>query len=125
MAETVTSSEIAELRQGLAVLHLDILLHKGFSGSARWKAERGVDVALPEFEAAGRVLGEIAWSDGVRPAVENFEGALAGYRKAISNFDSTRETFFRTLLIDALWALKEALFGWPQEHTVQDVTPWM
>ncbi|HJM42690.1 MAG: hypothetical protein QGF68_12610 [Nitrospinota bacterium] len=118
MAETSTATEIGELRQALSVLHLDLLIHKGFSASARWKAERGVDVALPEFDAASRVLADTAWSDPARPAVRNLEQALAGYQKSIAAFDSTRENFFRTLLIDALWGLKEAIFGWPREHGV-------
>ncbi len=118
MAETSTATEIGELRQALSVLHLDLLIHKGFSASARWKAERGVDVALPEFDAAGRVLEGSPWSDDARAAVKNLEGALAGYREAIASFDPTRENYFRTLLIDALWGLKEAVFGWPPEHGV-------
>ncbi len=125
MAETNTATEVGELRQALSVLHLDLLLHHGLSASARWRAERGVVVAQFEFEAAGRVLADTVWSDPVRPAVRNLEQALAGYQKSIAAFDSTRENFFRTLLTDALWGLKEAIFGWPQEHTFEDGKSWM
>ena len=118
MTEIHTATEIGELRQALSVLHLDLLIHKGFSASARWKAERGVDVALPEFDAASRVLEGAPWSDDTSEAVKNLEGALAGYREAIASFDPTQENFFRTLLIDALWGLKEAVFDWPREHGV-------
>ncbi|MFQ5913826.1 MAG: hypothetical protein ACE5JS_11640 [Nitrospinota bacterium] len=116
MGESNTGAEIAELRQALAVLHLDLLLHKGLSSSARWRAERGVDVALFEFGAAERVLADTPWPEGVRKAAQTLGKALIGYRESIAAFDATRENFFRTLLNDGLWGLKEAIFGWPRER---------
>ena len=118
MAESNTASEIAELRQAVAALHLDLLIHKGFAGSARWRAERGVDVALDEFRAAARVLEDTPWGDGTRAAVETVGEALAGYQSSIASFDSTRENLYRTLLIESVWELKGAVFNWPQERRV-------
>ncbi len=127
MADSNQSPEIAELRQSLAVLHLDLLVHKGFSGSARWRAERGVDVALEEFNAAGRVLADTGWSEDARPAAENAQEALRGYQNAISAFDSTRENLYRTLLSDSIWGLKAAIFGWEYEQQVhvKEGKSWM
>ena len=118
MANSNQSPEISELWQALGILHLDLLIHKGFSGSARWKAERGVDVALEEFDAAERVLTDTAWSDDTQPAVEKVLEALHGYQNAISAYDSTRENLYRTLLNDSIWGLKAAIFGWKYEEQV-------
>jgi hypothetical protein len=118
MAESNTASEIAELRQAMAALHLDLLVHKGFAGSARCRAERGVDVALDEFKVAARVLADTPWGDGARAAVETVGEALAGYHSSIASFDSTRENLYRTLLIESIWELKSAVFSWPRERQV-------
>ncbi len=116
MAESNIEKEIAELRQALSLVHIDLLLHKGFAGSARWKAERGVDVALPEFDAAARVAADTLWPEGSREAAKAFGEVLVKYREAISAFDATSENEYRTRLIQALWELKDAVFGWKAGH---------
>ena len=120
MAESAAGKELGEIRQALSVLHLDLLLHKGLTLSARWKASEGVDLALLEFDAAGRVVAGTEWSKGSQDAARALGEVLAKYRKAIADFDATRENEYRTRLTQALWMLKQVVFGWPVEEPIPE-----
>lgn len=120
MAETDPWKELAEIRQALSVLHVDLLLHKGLALSARWKAPEGVNLALLEFDAAGRVVAETDWSKGSRDVAKALGEVLELYRQAIADFDGTRENEYRTRLTQALWQLKQVVFGWPVEEGIPE-----
>ena len=107
------TNELTSLRLSLAVTTIDLQLYKGSIYKLRWGTPGGIDQALPCYDEATRVLGEVDWPAELRGAADDLRDRVAIYRQTLVDKDVTSASAENTRMMRAFEALREGARQWP------------